>query len=379
MMTLNIIGCGRVGRTLGRLFRQSGLCRVQDLHARDAGRGEQAAAFIGEGRVVDSLSAMRPASMWMLTVSDTAIAGVAAELAAGPDDDTRPGDRAPVVFHCSGFWPAAALAPLLARGWHGASVHPVRSFADPAIAAEAFDGTPCGLEGARVAVDRLEPLFQAIGGQCFRVASDRKVLYHAAAVFASNFTVVLQSLAHEAWRDAGVPETLAWQIQSSLVRGTIDNVFQLGPAAAITGPAARGDEAVVRRQGEEVAGWNPAAAQLYRDMSLLARRLAVGQSTRAEKRESSSARARHLRISGLVQGVGYRYSMVIEARRLGVDGWVRNRVDGTVEAHIEGETVRCDALEAWARRGPPSARVDRIVAEDRAVEGYRGFESRATV
>ena len=97
------------------------------------------------------------------------------------------------------------------------------------------------------------------------------------------------------------------------------------------------------------------------------------------RRCGSSPIAWRLRVSGRVQGVGYRYSMVIEARRLGVDGWVRNRVDGTVEAHIEGETVRCDALEAWARRGPPSARVDRIVAEDRAVEGYRGFESRATV
>lgn len=292
METLNVIGCGRVGQTLARRLRQSGLCRIQDLHARDAGRGARAAAFIGEGRVLASIAAMRPAALWLLSVSDGAIAAVAAELAAvvgsrgmaGVPADPAAGpadDGGPIVFHCSGYWPAAALAPLLALGWRGASVHPVRGFADPVIAASAFEGTPCGLEGDATALAVLEPLLRAIGGECFRVESERKALYHAAAVLASNFTVVLQSLAHEAWHDAGVPEALAWQIQSSLVRGTIDNVFQLGPAAAITGPAARGDTAVVRQQGAEVTRWNPACARLYQDLSALARQLAVRRSTRA--------------------------------------------------------------------------------------------------
>lgn len=94
--------------------------------------------------------------------------------------------------------------------------------------------------------------------------------------------------------------------------------------------------------------------------------------------ETVTARARHLIIKGLVQGVGYRFSMMTEARRLGVAGWVRNRPDGSVEAHIEGEDSRCAALEAWARRGPMSARVDGVAASDRAVEGLASFEQRAT-
>ena len=303
LKTLNIVGAGRVGQTLAHLFQQSGLCEVQDIYARDAERGQQAAAFIGTGTVVSTITEMRPASLWMLSVADTAIAAVAAELAAVVDlgvgaasfagaataeraaslsvDPAAAGNATPpTVFHCSGFWSAEALAPLLALGWRGASVHPVRSFADPALAVAAFEGTPCGLEGERAAVESLSPLFRAIGGECFKVESERKALYHAAAVFASNFTVVLQSLAQEAWQDAGVPEALASQLQSSLVRGTLDNVFQLGPAAAITGPAARGDTAVVQRQGAAVAQWNPAAARLYEDLSALARRLAVDRTTR---------------------------------------------------------------------------------------------------
>jgi len=87
--------------------------------------------------------------------------------------------------------------------------------------------------------------------------------------------------------------------------------------------------------------------------------------------------AKHLVISGRVQGVGFRYSMTEEAERLGATGWVRNRRDGTVEAVVDGPAGAVDALLAWARRGPPSARVTDVRVVETA-GGFERFEMRPT-
>lgn len=87
---------------------------------------------------------------------------------------------------------------------------------------------------------------------------------------------------------------------------------------------------------------------------------------------------RHLIISGKVQGVFYRASMVEEAQRLGVTGWVRNCRDGTVEAMIAGDGGTVAALIAWARKGPTAARVDHILVELGDEENFSGFEARET-
>ena len=82
----------------------------------------------------------------------------------------------------------------------------------------------------------------------------------------------------------------------------------------------------------------------------------------------------HVLVGGQVQGVGYRNSARAETARLGLHGWVRNRDDGSVELEAEGEAAAVDALLAWARRGPDSARVEsasvRVVTLTGADQGF---------
>lgn len=124
-----------------------------------------------------------------------------------------------------------------------------------------------------MAVQAAEDLFASIGGVPFRIASERKELYHAAAVFSNNFATALQAIARAAWRDAGVPDEIAAQLNASLINATAENVVELGPVGALTGPAARGDRLVVKGQGEVVLEWNEEAGRLYVALSALAERL----------------------------------------------------------------------------------------------------------
>ncbi len=264
-----------MGQTLAALLHQHGVCGVQDLYSRTHASAEQAVSFVGAGRVAQSLAHMRAADVWLISVPDGHIAEVAAQLATVQGDDMH----GAVVWHNSGFLSAEVLAPLQHVGAFTASVHPVLSFATPASAVAQFAGTLCGLEGHPKALSVLRPWVAAIGAQGFEMESAKKPLYHAAAVFCSNFTVVLQGVAQEAWRESGVPAELLAPLTQALLQSSVANVAKLGPAEALTGPAARGDMAVVQRQAEVVQAWHGQAGEVYALLSDMATRLKCTGST----------------------------------------------------------------------------------------------------
>lgn len=264
--TLNIVGCGNVGKVLGRLWSSQGVFRVQDVLNRSPDSAAAAVAFIGAGRAIAEWQDLRPADVVLLGTPDDAIGGTCATLAA------HGGLQNATVFHCSGALASDILAPAAAAGAATASVHPIRSFAGPEQVAAGFSGTWCGIEGDRRAVDLLTQAFSAIGARLVPVDPAFKSVYHSAAVFASNYLVTLLDTALEAYVRAGVPREDAQKLLEPLVRGTIDNVFRMGTTAALTGPIARGDLATVVRQYKAVAAWDRQAGRLYK---LLGKRTAV--------------------------------------------------------------------------------------------------------
>lgn len=268
------MGGGRVAQSLATLWHRCGHFLVQDVLTTSLASAQSACAVIGSGRAVASLQSMRPADVWMLAVTDAQIAGCAQSLAEQFAHERQAANPAPIVFHCSGAQSSATLEPLAALGWHVASAHCILSFATVAAALQQFPGTPCALEGDSVACEALRPAFTAIGARCFDVASADKLLYHAAAVFATNFLPVLQSVAEDAWAASGVPAELLPHLRQTLLDNAVRNVTTLGPAGALTGPAARGDTAHITRQSAVVHRWNDDAGQAYDALSALALALA---------------------------------------------------------------------------------------------------------
>lgn len=293
--SLNLVGAGRVGQTLARLWTQAGVFAVQDVLTRSPASAQSACEFIGAGTPVPSLDAMRSADVWLIATTDAQITAAAAALAARmtlaqagsaetllvPSVQDATAEVAaqglrhpPTAFHCSGALPASVLAPLGALGWQIASAHPILSFANAQAACAQFAGTPCALEGDAAARTLLQDAFAAIGAQCFEVRSQDKLLYHAAAVFATNFLPVLQSVAEDAWRATGVPEALLPHLRASLLHNAVANITRLGPQGALTGPAARGDTAAIARQAAAVSAWDEKSGAAYVALSDLALRLA---------------------------------------------------------------------------------------------------------
>lgn len=270
MKKLNLLGAGKVGQTLFRLLAECHGYEIQDIAASTVESARNAVAFIGKGHAVACLADMRAADIWFLTVPDRAIGDMADQLAAHPSVG---GGNEPIFVHCSGSLPSSVMAPLGERGGALASLHPVLSFASPQESCRQFAGTWCGLEGDATAKSALKPLISAIGGNAFEIETQRKMLYHAAAVFSNNFTVVLQAIAQSAWSKAGLTDDAIQQINRTLLASTIDNVVAVGPARALTGPAARGDRIIVETQARLVEEWFGDAASIYRQMSELAQRL----------------------------------------------------------------------------------------------------------
>jgi len=88
--------------------------------------------------------------------------------------------------------------------------------------------------------------------------------------------------------------------------------------------------------------------------------------------------ARRVTVEGRVQGVAFRWATRDKALELGVRGWVRNRLDGSVEVHCEGVGSALESMLAWLREGPRMARVTGIRADEAPVEGAAAFEIRET-
>ena len=184
-------------------------------------------------------------------------AAVVADVAAA----IRPG-RA-VVAHVAGSLGLDVLAPHDRR----AALHPLMSLPDAEIGAERLTGGWFAGAGDPLVAD----LATALGGRTFEIADDDRALYHAAAAVASPHLVALLGHAQRLGASVGVPADALL----TLALGSAENAVARGPAAALTGPAARGDEATLVAHREAIGRRAPRELAAYEAMLAEARRLAA--------------------------------------------------------------------------------------------------------
>lgn len=240
-LTINIVGAGKVGKTIGRLMVQHNVATIGGIYTRTQQSAKQALAFIGAGTYYPTLDNMPYADVTFITTPDDHIA---ATLAALNHNNIKSGN---IFVHCSGVLTAEILTAVKAHGGLVASMHPMRSFALPATAVANFSGTYCAMEGDAPALKIIAPLFTALGAIVYQIAQEKKTLYHAAGVFASNYLVTLADQATQCLYETGVDKDMAFKIIISLMQGTLVNLEKtLSTQEALTGPLQRGDRLTIK-------------------------------------------------------------------------------------------------------------------------------------
>ena len=252
---VSIIGTGRLGTTLARALADSGYS-IRSLVARRAESARKAARLLDAEVQVLAAKEMRSlidADLFLITVPDDQIAGVARELSE------INADRKVTALHTSGALSSDVLAPLREKGWHTGSIHPLLSVSAGGDAS--LRGAFWSVEGDRSALRLGKEIVRNLGGKSFSIKTEDKPLYHAAAVMVSGTVVALFDVALEMLGECGLDRKTARAILLPLIASTVRSLETKTPEAALTGTFSRGDVATVKRH--LAAMRNPEIRSLY--------------------------------------------------------------------------------------------------------------------
>lgn len=239
-----IIGAGKLGKTLGKLFADAKLVTINNVLNSTIKSSQDAVDFIGAGVAAKSFEDIAQSDIYLITTPDNQIKKTCVEL--NKYGLLREGN---IVFHCSGSLSASeVLTDAVNNNCYIASIHPMRSFADPANSVNEYTGTYCAVEGDTQALNLLVPMFTNIGATCFDINSNKKGAYHAAGVFGSNYVVTLAHAAMQSLESAGVDSQLCIEIITNLMKNTVSNLEKTkSTRKALTGPIQRGDAGTISK------------------------------------------------------------------------------------------------------------------------------------
>lgn len=265
-----ILGAGQVGQGLFRAFRAANV-DVLGLHSRRpsplATSSGQLPGTIGDANAV------------IIAVRDEQIDDALAEVV----DSTAPSGRrrlasGTVVLHTSGGAEPELLSRLGEMGLNGGTFHPLVPFANPERAPELLRKGWIGIDGDDPARAMSRRLAGHLGARTLDIPQGMKSVYHAAAVIASNFPVVLEAVASNLMTEIGIPHRSAEQAVHTLIEAAVSNTSDASAEEVLTGPVVRGDVETVHRHLQALRH-HPEARALYRRLSFAALEIATRRGT----------------------------------------------------------------------------------------------------
>ncbi len=256
---LMIVGPGRAGLALGYALWQAEALESLTYCGRRPEPPAHPLFIEGHARYCFGLERPAPGTTaLLLAVPDDVLPEMVQAVAALGD-----APEGCAAFHCSGALSVDVLEPLHARGYRVGSIHPLQSLAHPVTGAERLPGSWFAVSGESEATGVARRLVAALDGTPLSIPVSRRPLYHAAAVVASNYLPVLLALSARLLVLSGVDQDEAIPALLPLMRGTLENVAELGLAPALTGPIARGDVETIRMHLRVLP---EREARVYRDL-----------------------------------------------------------------------------------------------------------------
>ena len=256
-----LIGTGRVGAAVGKRLQDAGYPMVAVI-SREQHHAEDAVSFIGcdPQAATTDLAQAEKGDIILLALPDDQIGPMAKRLQE--DFDLVEGTT---LVHFSGLHPASIMS-VDDSNCAAVSIHPLLSFADREIAAASLHDCPCAVEGDALALSCAEELVRAMGGQSFHLPTEVKSLYHAAACIASNYLVTITASARDLLIRCGFEQQQAMKLLIPIHRATSNNLMQLNPETALTGPIVRGDSGTIEQHLRALKEQMPELLELYRSV-----------------------------------------------------------------------------------------------------------------
>ncbi len=256
-----------MGRALGRRLRELGW-KIGAVITRSEASARRAVRSIGAGKAHAQMTRQIVSSrVILIAVPDDEIAGIAKELARIGGEELR----GKIVLHTSGALNARVLDPVKACGAAVGSMHPLQSFSG--VAVPVLEGRVFAVEGDAQAVRVARQIARSLGGSPVRIASGKKVLYHAAATMSASNVLAMEEAATQLLISVGMKRGQATRALLTLTRQVLENMEQLGPRAAWTGPLSRRDFNVVEAHLEALRESPAEFALAHEALNRLAARL----------------------------------------------------------------------------------------------------------